>query len=429
MNTNRSLLRPYGHLLLACFKTLLVLFLASRALAAQQPTLQITSPANGAIIALGQNLAVSVISPSGSSFSQVDVIGDKPLGMTNIASAVPAQFSISIPSDIPTGRYTLTAEGTTTSGQNADSVSVMIDLERPDNPSSLSAQVSMILFRSVGNSTPLIILATFADGSVVDVTGSSHLSYSSSNANVATVDTNGIVTALGYGSGTITATYTVGGATLAIPIPVTVPPAVEPTIQSTTVAPVNPSIAAGVTQQFTASGQFSDGSTHDVTNMCAWTSSAASTATISATGLATALNVGTTTISATSANVTSSTVLTVTPASACATDFTSQIVITGPYFTWISSTQHFVLRITLTNSGSNSINGPISLVFDNLSSNATLFNPDGTTSCAAPAGSPYVTIAGPLNPGASYIAAVQFFDPTRTHFSYTIRVLAGSGNR
>ena len=98
-------------------------------------------------------------------------------------------------------------------------------------------------------------------------------------------------------------------------------------------------------------------------------------------------------------------------------------------FSYSIVSKRFAQTITLTNAGSNSITGPISLVLDNLSSNATLFNASGTTSCTAPAGSPYVTIAGPLNSGANATAVVQFTDPTKAGITYTTRVLAGGGNR
>jgi uncharacterized protein YjdB len=59
----------------------------------------------------------------------------------------------------------------------------------------------------------------------------------------------------------------------------------------------------GFTQQFTASGAYSDGTSHDITAQAAWTSSNALVATVSRSGLATAVAGGTTTVTATSATV------------------------------------------------------------------------------------------------------------------------------
>ena len=85
-----------------------------------------------------------------------------------------------------------------------------------------------------------------------------------------------------------------------------------PTISSIAVTPANPSIVAGVTQQFTATGTYSDGSTQNLTGSVTWTSSNTTVATISASGLASAASAGNTTIQAALTSVTGSTGLTVT---------------------------------------------------------------------------------------------------------------------
>jgi hypothetical protein len=122
-------------------------------------------------------------------------------------------------------------------------------------------------------------------------------------------------------------------------------------------------------------------------------------------------------------------VLTVSPTSACATDLSSQIAITRSGYAYNFTTQRFVQTVTLTNTGNTSVQGPVSLVLDSLSSNASLFNAGGTTACAAPLGSPFINLAGPLNPGANVSVVLQFTDPTKTGITYQTRVLAGSGSR
>jgi subtilase family serine protease len=90
------------------------------------------------------------------------------------------------------------------------------------------------------------------------------------------------------------------------------------TLVSIAVTPTNPSIAKGLTQQFTATGTYTDASTQDLTGTATWSSSVPALATISTTGgLATALTTGSTTIKAVSGSVTSnSATLTVTAAAA-----------------------------------------------------------------------------------------------------------------
>ncbi len=80
---------------------------------------------------------------------------------------------------------------------------------------------------------------------------------------------------------------------------------------SIAVTPATSTISTGTTQSFTATGTYSTGGTQNLTSQVAWTSSSTSVATINNTGLATAGNPGSTTISATLGTVTGSTTLTV----------------------------------------------------------------------------------------------------------------------
>lgn len=84
-----------------------------------------------------------------------------------------------------------------------------------------------------------------------------------------------------------------------------------PTLASITVTPTNPTVVAPATQAFTATGNYSDASTQNITSQVAWTSSVPARATISSGGLATGVSAGTTTISASLAGVSGSTTLTV----------------------------------------------------------------------------------------------------------------------
>src|SRR5581483_11982471 len=70
----------------------------------------------------------------------------------------------------------------------------------------------------------------------------------------------------------------------------------------------------GLTQQFTATGTYSDNSTQNITSSVTWASATTTVATITAAGLATGVGTGTSTISATLGGISGSTVLTVTAA-------------------------------------------------------------------------------------------------------------------
>jgi hypothetical protein len=109
----------------------------------------------------------------------------------------------------------------------------------------------------------------------------------------------------------------------------------------------------------------------------------------------------------------------------CSINVSAEIGVIRSGYSYSIVTKRYAQIVTLTNNGTSSIAGPISLALDDLSSNASLFNSAGTTACAAPLGSPYVTLPGPLAPGASATVVLQFTDPTKTGITYTTRVLAG----
>jgi hypothetical protein len=101
-----------------------------------------------------------------------------------------------------------------------------------------------------------------------------------------------------------------------------------PTLSSIAVTPPNPTVATGATQQFTATGTYSDGSTQNITGQVTWASSNGAVATMNAAGLATAVAAGTTNISATQGSASGSTTLTATPrlASVVVTPATARLV-------------------------------------------------------------------------------------------------------
>jgi uncharacterized protein YjdB len=164
---------------------------------------------------------------------------------------------------------------------------------------------------SIANDTSLQLTATgtFSDGSTQNLTTS--VTWTSSAAAIATVSSSGLVTGTGVGGVTISATQAgVSGTTT-----VTVTAAV---LTSITITPANSAIANGTSKQLIATGNFSDGTTQDLTAFVTWASSAPSLAAISnaagSQGLVTGGGAGSATISATLAGVSGTTTITVTAA-------------------------------------------------------------------------------------------------------------------
>jgi len=144
---------------------------------------------------------------------------------------------------------------------------------------------------------------TYSDNSTKDLTNSA--TWSSSDPSVAAITSPGTATGAAAGSTTITAVFgTISGAGA-----LTVQ---QPTLVSIAVTPATPSKAVGSTQQFTATGTYSDNSTTDLTSSVTWSSSSTSVATIAAGGLATGVASGTATITATSGTITGTATLSVT---------------------------------------------------------------------------------------------------------------------
>ena len=84
-----------------------------------------------------------------------------------------------------------------------------------------------------------------------------------------------------------------------------------PVLQSIAVIPAGPSLAAGLTQQFVATGTFSNSTSVALSAGVTWTSSNTAVATVNASGLAVAVAAGTATITAMSGALFGSTALTV----------------------------------------------------------------------------------------------------------------------
>jgi uncharacterized membrane protein len=118
------------------------------------------------------------------------------------------------------------------------------------------------------------------------------------------------------------------------------------------------------------------------------------------------------------------------PGGGAPTNVSSEVSVSRSGFRFNFATQKFIQTDTLTNTSASAITGPIYLILDNLSANATLANASGHTTQVAPIGSPFITAVpsgGSLAPGGSVAVTLQFSDPTRTGITYSTEVLAGSG--
>ena len=153
-----------------------------------------------------------------------------------------------------------------------------------------------------GTQQQYVLTGTYSDGSTQDLTLQGY--WQTSSYSVATVY-KGVATGVSAGAANVKAWFQ-GVTATNVSLTVT-----NATVQSISVAPANPAVQLGLTQQFAATATFSDGTQQDVTAVAQWTSSNPAIAIVSKTGLAVSAGQGTANIGATFKSASKATVLTV----------------------------------------------------------------------------------------------------------------------
>jgi hypothetical protein len=101
--------------------------------------------------------------------------------------------------------------------------------------------------------------------------------------------------------------------------------------------------------------------------------------------------------------------------------------VTGEDFAFHPNTNTYSQVVHITNDGTSPIAEPLWLALDNLSSNATLSNAEGTTAVLGPLGSPYVSVRvggdGILRPHEVKTVRLEFLNASGDPITYATRVL------
>jgi uncharacterized protein YjdB len=154
----------------------------------------------------------------------------------------------------------------------------------------------------VGASQQYQVIGTYSDGSTQNVTPS--VAWSSSPSDIVSENSSGLITGLVQGTATVQAALgTVSGSTS-----VTV---TSPALTSVTISPTSLNMDVGGTQQLSATATYSNSSSNDITSSSSWVSSNPLIASVSATGLVTAIGNGNVTITATSSGASGAATVTV----------------------------------------------------------------------------------------------------------------------
>jgi hypothetical protein len=168
-------------------------------------------------------------------------------------------------------------------------VSVSISQDRSTIPLGTAAQFSA--------------QGVYSDGSTRDLTNS--VSWSSSPQGVVSINSSGHTTGLKTGIATIDAKSAGVTGTSALTVSAA-------QLTSIAISSGKLTLPLGATQQMTATGAYTDGSTHDLTTSVAWSSVSGQIANISNGGIAVAKALGTTVISATASAIRGNTTINVT---------------------------------------------------------------------------------------------------------------------
>ena len=286
-----------------------------------------------------------------------------------------------------------------------------------------------------GTSEQFTATGTYSDGSMQNLTGS--VTWSSQSTGVATITAGGMVTAVSTGTSSIKAVLGAvnGSATLTV---------TAATLVSIAVTAPSLSIAKGTSEQFTATGTYSDGSMQNLTGPVTWSSQSTGVATITAGGTVTAVSTGTSNIKAVLGAVNGSATLTVTAATlvsiavtpanpSIGTTGTEQFTATGTYTD--NSTQNLTTAVTWSSSqmGTATIsntpgtNGLASAVANGTTTiMATLGSVQGSTTLTVSAVSLQVIVVSPQNPSIADNGAKQAFTATGHYSDGTTQNLTGT---
>lgn len=176
-----------------------------------------------------------------------------------------------------------TATITATTADGGHKASCTVSVTTPTSGVTLSPTATTIIKGKTQQLTATVAPATASDKS---------LTWTSSNTSVATVNSSGLVTGVAAGSATITATTANGGHKATCAVTVRVP------VSGISVSPTTTTLIKGRTQQLAATVSPADATNKNYT----WSSTNTAVATVSATGLVTAVGGGSATISVTTAD-------------------------------------------------------------------------------------------------------------------------------
>jgi uncharacterized protein YjdB len=229
-----------------------------------------------------------------------------PSGWSTSSAAIASIAGAGTVKGVASGTATITATFTyqsNTSGTTIVSGNTTLNVTTSSPLTSLTV-MPIVSNLPIGYTTPLTATGTYADGHTANLSATA--TWTSSNTSAATVSASGTVTT--HAAGTATITAAVGSITGTATINVSA----AATLTSITVAPASQTRAIGATSQYTATGNYSNGTSQTPLAGVTWSTSSSAVATTDAFGLVSAVGAGSANIIATLGGVSGHGALTVT---------------------------------------------------------------------------------------------------------------------
>ncbi len=344
------------------------------------------------------------------------------------------------------------AQGTTTITASAAGVSgsATLTVTAPTLASiAISPQDSTI---PLGATQQFAATGFYTDGSTQDLTATA--TWSSSATVVAVINGSGLAAGEFQGTATIQASFGSMSASTTLSVG-------APSLVSVGLTPANATIAAGSSQQYQATGTYSDGSMRNVTALLTWSSGSPAVAAVTNTGLATGLGQGTAVLTAGFESVSASVTLTVGPpnlvsitvvpnTASLSSGTTQQLSATGIYSD--GSTQNLTASSLWASSNSSIVgisssglataaatgNATITATSGSASGTATLIITSGTTQAnlntsrylhsSTLLNNGEILVSGGVNcPSAgscTYLNSAELYNPATSTFAYTAGPMA-----
>lgn len=243
-------------------------------------------------------------------------------------------------------------------------------------------------------------IGSYNNNTTSDITN--NVAWRTANPGLATIANGtsaGLLTGVKSGVTTVFATQGTGIAAITGSTTVTI----VPVLTSISVTPQTATVAAGVAQQFTATGSFNDGSQRDLTTTAQWTSANHSVATVSTGGLAASAAPGQTSITATVGSISNSALLTVNSAAISSIAVSPLLVFVG-----VGSNRQYTAMGTFTDGTTRNITN--SVVWSTSDASIATVDSFGLGTSKGAGGAQIIATAGTISGSATMNGSSGFVD-------------------